>query len=105
MLLQAKSLQFNDLMKPNLLFSLSLCSHADGGPSPFFFLHQAKPKKLQLARMHTCSFFSSELGQQDSKDNKFPSKSFFRCHWQQSREETTKCHVNLINLVLYLVLT
>lgn len=60
------------------------------------------PKKEEVVvgkNVHLHTFHSSELGQ-DSQDNKFPSKSFVKCHEQQNREKTTKCHVNLINLVL-----
>lgn len=56
-----------------------------------------KTEKVSVGKnTHLHKFYSSELGQRDSKDNKFPSKSFLKCHWQQNREGATKSHVNLI---------
>lgn len=65
------------------------------------FSSPGKTEKVFVGKnAHLHKFHSSELGQRDSQDNKFPSKSFLKCHWQQNREETTKCNVNLINLLL-----
>lgn len=97
--------QFHNFIWLNLLFrslwsrfprvhaqtrDLSLCCSSPGKTE----------KVLAGKNAHLHKFHSSELGQPDSQDNEFPSKRFLKCHWQQNREETTKCHVNLINLVL-----
>lgn len=97
--------QFHSFIWLNLLFcslwSSFPCVHAQTRDLSLCCSSPGKTEKVLAGKnAHLHKFHSSELGQPDSQDNEFPSKRFLKCHWQQNREETTKCHVNLINLVL-----
>lgn len=97
--------QFHSFIWLNLLsrslWSRFPCVHAQTRDLSLCCSSPGKTEEVWAGKnAHLHKFHSSELGQPDSQDNEFPSKRFLKCHWQQNREETTKCHVNLINLVL-----